>query len=205
MVTGADSDALLVERDTYILAANIVENEREHARFLTRCADQLQAGYGEQTRRGVVQKLVFVGSNTFHADLFDIVERRAEPNRVRNIASARFKPRRSYVVSGLLEGDVHNAIRLEQLWNNVARIYPLSLRCAYPMSAFDREEHGDLFLKICAEHSFVIPVESYTALVSVEQRLRSISHLQQKAQALESEMAERRQVEEALRRTALEC
>ncbi len=77
----------------------------------------------------------------------------------------------------------------------------MSLRCAYPMNAFDREEHGDSFLKICAEHSHVIPVESYTALVSDEQRLRSISHLQQRAQALESEMAERRQVEEALRRT----
>ena len=77
----------------------------------------------------------------------------------------------------------------------------MSLRCAYPMNAFDREEHGDSFLKICAEHSHVIPVESYTALVSEEQRLRSISHLQQRAQALESEMAERRQVEEALRRT----
>src|SRR5208283_4540074 len=110
VVTGTDSDALLVERDTYILGSNIVENEREHARFLTRCADQLQAWYGEQTRRGVVQKLVFIGSNTFHADLFDIVERGAEPNRVRNIAGARFKPRRSYVAGGLLEGDIHNHV-----------------------------------------------------------------------------------------------
>ncbi len=99
------------------------------------------------------------------------------------------------------QGNPEGAVRLEQLWNNVARMYPMSLRCAYPMNAFDREEHGDSFLKICAEHSHVIPVESYTALVSDEQRLRSISHLQQRAQALESEMAERRQVEEALRRT----
>ena len=84
------------------------------------------------------------------------------------------------------QGNPDGAIRLEQLWNNVARMYPISLRCAYPMNAFDREEHGDSFLKICAEHSHVIPVESYTALVSDEQRLRSISHLQQRARALEA-------------------
>jgi len=102
------------------------------------------------------------------------------------------------------QGNPEGAVRLEQLWNNLARIYPMSLRCAYPMSGFDREAHEELFLKICAEHSHVIPVESYTALVSDEQRLRSISLLQQKAQALETEMAERKQVEEALRRTQAE-
>jgi signal transduction histidine kinase len=102
------------------------------------------------------------------------------------------------------QGNGEAAVRLEQLWNNMSRMYRLSLRCAYPMSGFDREEHGDLFLKICAEHSHVIPVESYTALVSEEQRLRSISLLQQKAQALEVEVAERKQAEETLRRTQVE-
>lgn len=98
-------------------------------------------------------------------------------------------------------GDAEAAIRLEQLWNDLAKTYPLALRCAYPISAFDREEHGDSFLKICAQHSHVIPVESHTMLVSEEERSRSISCLQQKAQALEAEVAERRHVEEALRKT----
>jgi signal transduction histidine kinase len=102
------------------------------------------------------------------------------------------------------QGNAEAALKLEQLWNKVARRYPMSLRCAYPMSGFDSKDHSDLFVKICAEHSHVIPVESFTALVSEEQRLRSISHLQQKAQALETEMAERKQVEEALRRTQAE-
>lgn len=102
------------------------------------------------------------------------------------------------------QGNTEAAVRLEQLWNNLAQTYSLSLRCAYPMSGFDREDHSDLFLKICAEHSHVIPVESYTALISEEKRLRSITHLQQKAQALETEVAERKQVEEALRRTKAE-
>jgi signal transduction histidine kinase len=96
------------------------------------------------------------------------------------------------------------AIRLEQLWNELAETESFSLRCAYPMSGFYREEHGDLLLKVCAEHSAVIPGESYTALVSQDQRLRSIAQLQQKAQALETEVAERRRVEEKLRQSHAE-
>jgi signal transduction histidine kinase len=97
------------------------------------------------------------------------------------------------------DGKPEAAVRLEQLWNDLARTYSFSLRCAYPMSSFYRQEHGDLLLKICAEHSDVIPGESYTALVSQDERLRSIASLQQKAQALETEIVERKQVEEKLR------
>ncbi len=99
------------------------------------------------------------------------------------------------------QGNAEAAVRLEQLWNNVAKTYPLSLRCAYPMSEFNRENHGDPFLQICAEHSHVIPVESYTALPNEEERFRSVTQLQQKAQALENEVAQRKQVEDVLRRT----
>jgi signal transduction histidine kinase len=107
----------------------------------------------------------------------------------------------------MADGKPEAAIRLEQLWNEFAATHPISLRCAYPMSSFHREEHGDLLLKICAEHSAVIPGESYTALVSQDERLRTIAHLQQKAQALETEVAQRRRAEENLRRNQadLEC
>jgi signal transduction histidine kinase len=103
-----------------------------------------------------------------------------------------------------MEGKADAAIRLEELWNDLARTHAFSLRCAYPMSSFSREEHGDLLLKICAEHSTVIPGESYTALVSENERLRGIAQLQQKAAALETEIAERRLVEEKLRRSQSE-
>ena len=103
-----------------------------------------------------------------------------------------------------MEGKADAAIRLEELWNDLARTHAFSLRCAYPMSSFCREEHGDLLLKICAEHSAVIPGESYTALVSEDERLRGIAQLQQKAAALETEIAERRMVEEKLRRSQSE-
>jgi signal transduction histidine kinase len=97
-------------------------------------------------------------------------------------------------------GNAEAAVRLEQLWNDLAQNYPMTVRCAYPMSGFNREDHGDSFLQICAEHSHVIPAETYTGLLSDEERFRSITGLQQKALALENEMAQRKQVEEELRR-----
>jgi len=104
----------------------------------------------------------------------------------------------------LMEGKADAAIRLEELWNDLARTHAFALRCAYPMSSFYRGEHGDLLLKICDKHSGVIPGESYTALVSEDERLRGIAQLQQKAAALETEIAERRLVEEKLRRSQSE-
>jgi signal transduction histidine kinase len=103
-----------------------------------------------------------------------------------------------------LEGKSEAAIYLEKLWNDLARTRSFSLCCAYPLSSFYSEAHGELLLKICAEHSGVIPGESYTELISEDQRLRSIAQLQQKAQALETEIAERKQVEEKLRRSQAE-
>jgi PAS domain S-box-containing protein len=97
------------------------------------------------------------------------------------------------------EGKSEAAFRLEQLWNELARTQSFTLRCAYPLKKFDREEHGELFLKICAEHSDVIPGESYTALGSEEERLRNISFLQQKVQVLDRERAERLEIEKSLR------
>ncbi len=102
------------------------------------------------------------------------------------------------------EGKSGAAIRLEQLWNGLIATHSFSLHCAYPMRAFEREEHGELFLKICAEHSVVIPDETYMALASEEERRRNISYLQQQARALESEKAERQQAEKALRRREME-
>jgi signal transduction histidine kinase len=102
------------------------------------------------------------------------------------------------------EGKPEAAIRLEELWNDLARTHSFSLRCAYPMSGFCREEHGDLLLKICDQHSNVIPGESYTGLANQDARLRTIAHLQQKSQALETEVAERRLVEDKLRRSQSE-
>jgi hypothetical protein len=54
------------------------------------------------------------------------------------------------------EGKHPSAIRLEQLWNDLAKTHQFSLRCAYPMGGFHLQEHSEPFLKICTEHSAVI-------------------------------------------------
>ena len=96
------------------------------------------------------------------------------------------------------EGKAEAAIQLEQLWNELAQKYAFSLRCAYPLAGFNRTEHADVLLKICAEHSAVIPEESYTELGSESDRLRAVAQLQQKARALETEMSERVRIHKAL-------
>ena len=72
------------------------------------------------------------------------------------------------------------------------------------MGGFASAVHTKKLLKLCAEHSHVIPAESYTALTDPDERLRTIVQLQQKAQALEAELAQRRHLEEALRRAYAE-
>ncbi|HYT19686.1 MAG TPA: MEDS domain-containing protein, partial [Candidatus Polarisedimenticolia bacterium] len=98
------------------------------------------------------------------------------------------------------DGKGEAAIRLEQLWNDLARKHSFYLHCAYPMSGFSRSQDGDPIQKICAEHTHVIPAESYTELGTEPDRLRSVALLQQKAQALDTEVVERRQIEQSLRR-----
>jgi PAS domain S-box-containing protein len=98
------------------------------------------------------------------------------------------------------QGKFETSIQLERLWNQLCQTHSFALRCAYPMAGFNREDHGEPFLKICAEHSHVIPGESYMALSSEQERLRNISHLQQRAEALEIATAERRQAEKTLER-----
>jgi len=98
-----------------------------------------------------------------------------------------------------LQGKFDAALRLEQLWTDLARTHVFALRCGYPIQGFDRHEHSEVFQKICAEHTGVIPSETYTELGSEEHRLRNITLLQQRALALENEIVERKHAEHELR------
>ena len=102
------------------------------------------------------------------------------------------------------EGKSEAAVQLEHLWNDLASSHAFSLRCAYPLSAFSRSGQAGSFEKICAAHSHVIPSERFTVLSSEHERLRSISHLEQKAEALDAEVAERKKVELSLMRREAE-
>jgi len=53
-----------------------------------------------------------------------------------------------------LEGKKEEAIELEELWNELARIYPFALFCAYSKAAF--EDEGESFSHVCEAHSMVI-------------------------------------------------
>jgi len=52
------------------------------------------------------------------------------------------------------------AVRLEQLWNTLAKHHRFSLYCAYPLTSLGSEPDGDALLQICAEHALTIPTES---------------------------------------------
>jgi PAS domain S-box-containing protein len=86
------------------------------------------------------------------------------------------------------EGKPEEALRLEGLWNDLANIHSFSLLCAYPITGFSNGSHIEPFLRICSQHSRVLPSETYLAL-GEDERLRSIAHLQQRAHALEQELA----------------
>src|SRR3989475_9032712 len=87
------------------------------------------------------------------------------------------------------EGRPQEAIRVEELWNDLAKTHSFSLLCAYPITGFNNERHIEPFLKMCGQHSGVVPSESYLGLSNEGERLRSIAELQQKAQVLEKELA----------------
>jgi signal transduction histidine kinase len=114
------------------------------------------------------------------------------------------------MVALLWEDGKHDAaIRLEQLWNELGKEHSFFLHCAYPIKGFSHDHHSEPFLKICSEHSDVIPSDSYTSLDSQAEQRLNIALLQQKEQAhdalretktrLENEIAERKAAEQKLR------
>jgi DNA-binding NarL/FixJ family response regulator len=53
------------------------------------------------------------------------------------------------------QGKVEAAIRLEQLWNEVAMTYDMDILCGYPLASFQSMVGTHIFSRICAEHSAV--------------------------------------------------
>jgi PAS domain S-box-containing protein len=93
------------------------------------------------------------------------------------------------------DGNYEAVIRLEELWNNLADKHSFSVRCAYPMNGFHNDAHRELFMKICAAHSAVLPLGDRGLLLSDDERLRTIAKLQQQLEVLEHEKALRKSEE----------
>jgi signal transduction histidine kinase len=95
-------------------------------------------------------------------------------------------------------GNADAALKLEGLWNNLARKYSFSLFCAYPMHSFRGEGNAEMLTHICRAHEHVIPSESYTDRATADEKLVAIALLQQKAARLEAEIEHRKEIEQVL-------
>jgi PAS domain S-box-containing protein len=95
------------------------------------------------------------------------------------------------------DGEPDAAIRLEELWNDLANHYAFSLLCAYPMGNFYKESDSALFERICSTHGIVRPTERSTS-EDIVARDRRIALLEQRAAALEMEAAHRKRLEARL-------
>ncbi|HEX3582651.1 MAG TPA: ATP-binding protein [Thermoanaerobaculia bacterium] len=95
------------------------------------------------------------------------------------------------------DGEPDAAIRLEELWNDLASHHTFSLLCAYPMGNFYKQSDAALFERICDTHTIVRPTER-SAGENIAVRDRRIALLEQRAAALEVEIAHRKQLETRL-------
>jgi PAS domain S-box-containing protein len=98
------------------------------------------------------------------------------------------------------DGKPEAAIQLEELWNGLAKRHTFSLLCAYPMNLFATAEHAEAFRHVCAMHTRVRPAESFRASDDAQELAMTVAALQQKAMALQTEVAKRTSAEQTLRR-----
>jgi PAS domain S-box-containing protein len=96
------------------------------------------------------------------------------------------------------DGQPLAAIRLEELWNELAQQHSFSLLCAYAMGHFYKEAHSGHFDEICQRHGDVLPTEEYSRL-DAPARALEVARLQQRARTLENEIRHRRELEDSLR------
>jgi len=97
------------------------------------------------------------------------------------------------------EGKRAAAVQLEELWNDFIRSHSLSLLCAYPIAQFSSTEDQHLFSQICAQHSSVVPTETFATMGAEERNWRVIAELQQRAESLALEVKARKIAEAKLR------
>jgi len=96
-------------------------------------------------------------------------------------------------------GKSRAAIRLEQMWNELARTEDFSLLCGYSLTSFASPNDAAGFEEVCGAHSHVHPAESCSAIEDDETRRREVGRLQQRTRALEAELRRRVVLEEELR------
>lgn len=96
------------------------------------------------------------------------------------------------------QGKYATAIQVEELWNGLKSQLPFSLFCAYPLQAFAGEDLAEPLKQVCLTHSRIIPAESYSSQNSLDEKLRSITDLQQKSVSLAQEISAHSRTQEEL-------
>jgi signal transduction histidine kinase/ActR/RegA family two-component response regulator len=89
------------------------------------------------------------------------------------------------------------AVRLEDLWNGLAKQHSFSLFCAYPMRAFRVSEDGRRLSAVCRAHTHVHPPETAPVPSNAGDIGRMVVELQHKTAALELEAGRRIAAEKA--------
>jgi PAS domain S-box-containing protein len=92
------------------------------------------------------------------------------------------------------------AVRLEQLWNGLAEQWRFSLFCAYPWQLFATTEQAEVFQKVCAEHEHACSHTQASTSSDPIDPSHKLVRLEQKALALEAEVARRKEAEQTLLR-----
>ena len=176
--------ALLVEQPVLVIATAPHEKRLEQklaAQGLDVATAVLQGRYVWLDASETLDKLErdgALGESFLHSPIGEILEKISGPQRGRPPRVSVF----GEMVQLLWARDRANeAIQLERRWNDLAKEYPLSVLCAYPVSVFNNPNHAGSFLKMCNEHSEVVPTEDYWGLDSEQERLRAIAEWQRKA------------------------
>jgi hypothetical protein len=66
------------------------------------------------------------------------------------------------------QGNTRAALRVEELWNEIAPLHAFSLLCAYPTSAYSAENDDDSFLPVCLTHTHVRTSRSFIPLAKLK-------------------------------------
>ena len=85
------------------------------------------------------------------------------------------------------QGATDAALRLDQLWTDLARIHPFSLLCANPVRRFGAAADVP-FLHVGEEHSRLEPGESYRTAGS-NARLQTLAFLEREVRTLDAELS----------------
>jgi len=97
------------------------------------------------------------------------------------------------------DGNPQAALRLEEYWNDLGKLYPFVLFCAYSMDGFASAEQRQQFESVCHVHTHVVPAEDFVGDSDPQALRRQISQLQQRSRALETELVRRHKLEQALK------